>query len=341
MCFYSLLNICSLRIFFKLTCSLLTLLLIYQELFSFLVLKPTRTSTEEKGLTIDDFPDVVICLEPGFQSNVLEKNGYIAHKYYKGEMNKKFFGWNGNGTKSSVEILEDALLVKRRHISESKFITRALYRDLNQQHVTIGINFITLLYPYGRCFHISLYDIQGYIDSISINTLYLIFNETMVNSYKNRSVKIYFMERLNGLKIFPDENDMTGDTLEIRTDRKQSYKSTYKIKIARSQFVEGDPHIKCSTYSDNSYDDCTRKELLGTFHELLGCSPPLWGKDHTKTCNERFNFSMNIETKIKKMFLQMYEHDVRFECKTPCSKDKYTSKLVHQVPSPVPKIMIR
>ena len=149
------------------------------------------------------------------------------------------------------------------------------------------------------------------------------------------------MERMNGLKIFPDENDMTGDTLEIRTDRKQSYKSTYKIKIARSQFVEGDPHIKCSTYSlDNSYDDCTRKELLDTFHELLGCSPPLLGKDHTKTCNERFNVSMNIEAKLKKMFLQMYEHDVRFECKMPCSKDKYTSKLVHQVPSRVPKIMI-
>ena len=143
----------------------------------------------------------------------------------------------------------------------------------------------------------------------------------MVNSYKNRSVKVYFMERLKALKIFPDENDMTGDTLEIRTNRKQSYKSTYKIRIARSQFVEGDPHIKCSTYSNNSYDDCTRKELLDTFHELLGCSPPLLGKDHTKTCNERFNVSMNIEAKLKKMFLQMYEHDVCLLYTSPSPRD--------------------
>ena len=88
---------------------MLTLLLICQEVYEFVILRPTGTSAEERNLESGDFPDVVVCLEPGFESKVLERNGYVARKYYKGEIKKRFVGWNGNETKSYDEILEEHL----------------------------------------------------------------------------------------------------------------------------------------------------------------------------------------------------------------------------------------
>ena len=59
--------------FFISICGLLTLFLICQELFTFVVEKPTSTSREEKDIEIKDIPEVVICLQPGFDIKVLEK----------------------------------------------------------------------------------------------------------------------------------------------------------------------------------------------------------------------------------------------------------------------------
>ena len=81
---------------FKFTCTLLTLLLICQELYYFAVTKPTVTSAEEKGIDIRDLPEVVICLDTGFNKTVLKKYGYKDH-YSMGSLDGKgIIGWNGN-----------------------------------------------------------------------------------------------------------------------------------------------------------------------------------------------------------------------------------------------------
>ena len=61
---------------FTLICSILTLALIYQVLFTYVVEKPTTTSKEEKELEITDLPEVVICLNPGLKYKTLMKYGY-------------------------------------------------------------------------------------------------------------------------------------------------------------------------------------------------------------------------------------------------------------------------
>ena len=119
---------------FKFICSLLTLLLICQELYCFAVTKPTVTSAEEKDIDIRDLPEVVICLDTGFNKTVLKKYGYRDH-YSMGSLDGKgIVGWNRNEneTKSSIEMLEEALIVQKEHITYKKFITSAKYRDENQ-----------------------------------------------------------------------------------------------------------------------------------------------------------------------------------------------------------------
>ena len=66
---------------FTLLCAILTLLLIYQELVTFAITKPTSSSREEKDFESRDLPDVVLCFDHGFDSKVLKKYGYSVSYY--------------------------------------------------------------------------------------------------------------------------------------------------------------------------------------------------------------------------------------------------------------------
>ena len=86
---------------FTLVCVSLTMLLIYQELVNFSVTKPTSTSKEEKKLDTSDLPEVVVCLDPGFDTEIKHRYNYRPSRYYKG-LNEEhtFVGWNGGGTEN-------------------------------------------------------------------------------------------------------------------------------------------------------------------------------------------------------------------------------------------------
>ena len=66
-------------------CSFLTVFLICRVLFTCLVTKPTTTYKEEKELTTEDLPEIVVCANPGFKQAVVEKYGYNRGvEYYFG-----------------------------------------------------------------------------------------------------------------------------------------------------------------------------------------------------------------------------------------------------------------
>ena len=110
------------------------MLLIYQELVTFSVTKPTTTSKEEKKLDTSDLPEVVVCLDPGFDTEIMRKYNYRPIRYYRGVNDERtFVGWNGGKeeTKSSREILEEALIVKSQHVT--KFSPHLLTRLFENQ----------------------------------------------------------------------------------------------------------------------------------------------------------------------------------------------------------------
>ena len=169
MCLTKFLSLCSLEKVFKFACTVLTLILIGQEVVNFAITKPTVTSMEEKDLEIDDIPEVLICIEPGLDKEVLKKYGYNRSAlYYRGSQAQAypgrrangradhFIGWNGdkNETKSSLEILEEALIIKHEHINKVKFITWAFYTADSGDGLQAEVNLRSLAWPYGRCFSI-------------------------------------------------------------------------------------------------------------------------------------------------------------------------------------------
>ena len=44
------------------------------------------SSKEERNLETADIPNVVICLDPGFDDKVLRDYGYVSYSYFEGEM---------------------------------------------------------------------------------------------------------------------------------------------------------------------------------------------------------------------------------------------------------------
>ena len=141
----------------------------------------------------------------------------------------------------------------------------------------------------------------------NINILRLKFNETVFSKYQNLVARLYFMDKANSIQIYPDENDILGNSLKVRLGKYRSRISTYKIKISRSHHVQGDPLLQCTEYTrNNPYNDCIQKELFVSLNDIIGCRPPLLGKDHDNICNGRFNFSTAKEMQIKKMFQQIY-----------------------------------
>ena len=126
----------SLKNAFTAICSILTLFLVYQVLFTYIVERPTSTSKEVRPLEVADLPEVVICLDPGLNYTALIKYGY--HGSYvmgtKSSGKKKFVGWNGGEgeNKSSEEILEEALLVPDSwRFNKTRLIFSATYSEFD------------------------------------------------------------------------------------------------------------------------------------------------------------------------------------------------------------------
>ena len=106
--------------------------LIYQVMFTYVVEKPTSTSKEVRKLEVADLPEVTVCLDPGLNYTALKKYGYHG-TYSVGVIQKKFAGWNGgeSDTKSSEEILEEALLVPDWRFNKTRLISSAKYAENN------------------------------------------------------------------------------------------------------------------------------------------------------------------------------------------------------------------
>ena len=138
---------------FKVLCLAISFFLILQLIYVFVEEKPTSTTNLEEELELTDLPEVVVCMDPGFNNSALKKYGYNIRYYWKGirirkKEQEKFVGWNGDKdyNKSSHEILEEALLFPK--------IQDILYGSFygeNDGPRDANVSFRMLIVPFGRC----------------------------------------------------------------------------------------------------------------------------------------------------------------------------------------------
>ena len=141
---------------FTAVCLAVSLVLVLQLLFVFVEEKPTSTSYLDEELEITDLPEVVVCMNPGFNKTTSLKYGYNNNYYYYYywagySRAKQFVRWNGYKyyNKSSREILEEALLL---HQSQG-LVSRCQYfekmEDLKDARSHCNVTLRMLTYPFG------------------------------------------------------------------------------------------------------------------------------------------------------------------------------------------------
>ena len=200
---------------------MLTLFLICQEMYHFLAIKPTTTSQEQKELRTSDIPETVVCADPGFDGDVLQKYGYKTNTYYRGSLDTdKFVGWNGgkNENKTSNAILEEALRVNMKFRSLFHSIFFAKYYVSNR--VDADTEFRKLVYPRGRC--LSIIPPEKSLNDTKFNSLTIVVNSTaVVELGKITRLKVYFMDKVNSVRIYPNDMEMKRDRVVMYLAEKE------------------------------------------------------------------------------------------------------------------------
>ena len=311
------------RNIFIVLCSAITLLLLCQLLLSFAIEKPTTTTTIEKKLETTDLPDVVICMDPGYDKVTLNKYGYHSSTYFRGAMqpgqpgaSSPFVGWNGgiHENKSSLEILEEALLLPKN----GQLITQAWYTENYIDSDNAVVTFRVLGDYIGRCISIS-----PPLVTIKPHHLWIQFNSSFFDQFNlsRYQLYIYFMDRANSPHFYPDLMEMVMG-YSIWVGHEPSI-YTYRTRLSKSEHIEGDPLFECAVYTkNNSYDMCIREELEEVLAKELGCQPPYLSNNPNNLCDKKFNASNDRSLEIASLF---WEARNQLRCKTPCTKNKYTT----------------
>ena len=81
----------------------------------FLLKRPTSTSVEQRLITPDLTPDIIICPQPGFDMLALRKNGYFnSLEHYLGiNSSGTFVGWYGNNSIDTFQVMEEISYLKK------------------------------------------------------------------------------------------------------------------------------------------------------------------------------------------------------------------------------------
>ena len=124
---------------FKLFFTIFGSWLISYSIYTFVVVKPTYTSNEQREKSVEDFPEIMVCPEPTFDINTLTTRGYKGD-YFQYFVGSPEFGWAGNKSEdvkklfmevSTMKSVEDCPHGFHRFIdtiSKADFsLTRALY----------------------------------------------------------------------------------------------------------------------------------------------------------------------------------------------------------------------
>ena len=272
----------------------------------FLVTKPTTTSERQVKFQSSDFPDVLICVDPGIDSLSAKKYGYKSEAFYwqgrSGDWEDgKFIGWNGkDGKQTSSDVLEELLTVK----SDERYVTTFWHLNKSWKNETTEEEFRIMRCPYWRCQLIK----PSKIKSINKNTSFISMTSAFPEVRNESSMSVLLLDPKNSPLTYPLNFQMRGH--HIRVPFEKGWR-IFKIKVLRSAHIQDDPNFECTEYDeDNTYGDCVQKEMRNIIVGALNCTPPQmmmqeYPDDHV--CNQRFDMNVEEGNKLRDLFETLFD----------------------------------
>jgi hypothetical protein len=285
---------------FKIICIILTTFLIYEELVSYTVTKPTTTSSKQARLDTNTFPEICVCMDPAWDAQAAAKHGYIGEYFYRGSTDgDTFVGWNG--VEGDEQVIEDILSFHADHPPFHK----AYFTFKNHTNTRAEISFKSPVYPYGRCAVVSPPAGTKHMDVAKLS-IYMHPDTTHITSLSSvqPSLQVFFRDPINSVNLYA-RHDMPIKMKYTVDDMGKVNYYQYHIKISQAVHVRGDPLFDCTDYNTNhSYNTCVQTELIALFEEMLGCAPPFIAGYNNNICNKAFNLTKDAE--IADLFWSIY-----------------------------------
>ena len=312
----------------KLIFTLLTVVLLYDELLIFFIERPTMASIAKTALKPTNFPSIYICASRGFNQTELSKLGYEhGYKYSRGFPNgKQFLGWSGNqsdlsqdevGVKiSSIRTTEDCPMVVAIFKVDNKKVKRTLVLELTRG-----------LYPSGRCCAAQIPPEAAQYPVYEIDVL--LDNRNIINQ-NIRGFKILLSDQTSSSIFQLHKFNMEGSPLEVAMEE-GGYRK-YRLKMFEEIHLEDDPKFPCRKYQlAGEYDQCLEAEYVRQSQALLSCSPPWLTDSQELWCPPNLNISHHTADLMELLFDSIIDGKAPVgQCLVPCITTWYDYGILYQ-----------
>ena len=218
--------------------------MVFYSFYTFVAVKPTYTSDEKRKISVDDFPDNLICPEPSHDVDALKSRGYGGVPQYFG--GSRGFGWSGNKSENLKDVMKEVSTLKSTAdcpLGFHRFANDRSRADYSLQKV---------LYPYHICCRVIAPKIS---QSNPLTYLNIYFN----SSSHYRSFKVFLADPLSTSFYDLHKRIMLGD--ELVSD--ENGWMNYNVKIMENRYLEGDPKFPCTDYKiRGEYATCIENEMI-------------------------------------------------------------------------------
>ena len=298
--------------------------LIFEELYAFLVVKPTYTSSQKRNISAEDFPEILLCPEPAINLSVANAKGYHgAIQYFFGSdsiLGSKQLGWGGNKSEDVKKVsAEISILKTNTDCPQDTWNSYFWFKSDTSAANTTSIKFTlsNVLYPNHVCCKVvppsfsKSYPVIGMQLTLSGDVLYNVFMaDQMTASYFNLHKKV-----------------MMGD--KIVSDRHNTI--IYKVQIMEENKLLDDPKYQCIDYKiEGQYAKCLENEIVRQNFHFLNCTPPWMTGNEDSWCSGEYDFNMISNIFDYRLFLGLISvSEVNSgNCLVPCNMKRYLAKEV-------------
>ena len=300
--------------------------LIFEEVYNFVVVKPTYTSTSKRKLSTEDFPDIIVCPEPSVDVNVVASKGYQGVKeYFMGfeGFGMPLMGWAGNRSENVTKVSEDISPLKTTKDcplgNQSVFSFSSIWSKDNDNFQPIEFNLTKALYPHHKCCKVIPPTFQKLRPITGLQIV----------SFSNVSFEMFMSDPLTACYFDLHKTIMIGDKLV--TGRNGYY--NYKVLMKEYEHLEDDPEYPCIDYKViGDYGKCIESEMVRQNSEFLNCTPPWMTDNEDLWCGWNYGDS-NVLSEFDEMQKYLYfMNDISASdaspgnCLVPCKIKRFETK---------------
>ena len=293
----------------KIIFTILTLYLIFDNFYTYLVLKPTYTSHEKRALNTDDFPEIILCPQPSIDLNALKSLGYDGpSSYFHGKQSGRSKGWGNNPD----DIKNISLIVSALKSVENCEHPSSRIGLMDLKEIKVKFNLTAALHPHHICCKV-------HPPKQAKSHPLLKFKFAYSTNVLNVSFRVFLADQMTASVFEQHKNFMLGDKL---VSSKDGY-MVYKVKILEESNIEGDPKYPCKEYKImGQYAKCLENEVIKEHSKFINCTPPWMTKNEDLWCKGKYKREnmRDYGTFLDKIGISEIKLD---KCQVPCRVKRY------------------